>query len=173
MRHFVRLEQQDFAVALIGPRLERRLLLDDLVLDAELQRHHGTQATVRVDGVVRPIHLAVAGDRVLVWLDGEVFDAAVLEPLALYAGMTAAASGLEARAPMPGCVVALPVAVGDIVRAGETLVVIESMKLEVNLRATSAGRVVAISCDVGRNFDKDAVLVLLAAHEGGEHAATD
>jgi multidrug efflux pump subunit AcrA (membrane-fusion protein) len=63
----------------------------------------------------------------------------VLEPLAVHARQAGAATGLEARAPMPGSVVALPVAVGDSVRAGDTLVIIESMKLEVALKADAAG----------------------------------
>jgi len=63
---------------------------------------------------------------------------------------------------MPGSVVALPVAVGDSVRAGDTLVIIESMKLEVALKATQPGRVAAINCAIGRSFEKDAVLVVLA-----------
>ena len=64
---------------------------------------------------------------------------------------------------MPGSVVALPVAVGDAVHAGATLVIIESMKLEVAIKAECGGSVEAIHVALGQTFDKNAVLVTLAA----------
>ena len=162
MRHIVRLEGQDHAAALSGPVNDRQLLLDGAALAASLVRKAGSSAALQVAGTTFGLHIAGTDDRLFIRLDGEVYEVAVLEPLAVHARQAGAATGLEARAPMPGSVVALPVAVGDSVRAGDTLVIIESMKLEVALKATQPGRVAAISCAVGRSFEKDAVLVVLA-----------
>jgi 3-methylcrotonyl-CoA carboxylase alpha subunit len=62
-------------------------------------------------------------------------------------------------------VVSVPVAIGDIVKPGDTLIVIESMKLEVALKATQPGRVAAINTAAGQSFEKDAVLVSLIAEK--------
>ncbi|MDJ0778838.1 MAG: biotin carboxylase N-terminal domain-containing protein [Gammaproteobacteria bacterium] len=65
------------------------------------------------------------------------------------------------RAPMSGAVVALPVAVGDTVAAGDTLVVIEAMKMEHAVTARVAGRVGEILFAVGDQVDEGDALVTL------------
>ena len=63
------------------------------------------------------------------------------------------------RASAPAVVVALPVAVGDEVEAGATLVVLESMKMETALRAPSAGRVREVFAIVNSQVDAGAALL--------------
>jgi acetyl/propionyl-CoA carboxylase alpha subunit/acetyl-CoA carboxylase carboxyltransferase component len=65
------------------------------------------------------------------------------------------------RASAPAVVVALPVAVGDEVEAGATLVVLESMKMETALRAPSAGRVREVFATVNNQVDAGATLLRL------------
>ena len=64
---------------------------------------------------------------------------------------------------MPGTVVRVDVAVGDHVATGDPLVVIESMKLETTIRAWHDGTVSAVHVTAGQSFERDAVLVTLAA----------
>ena len=59
----------------------------------------------------------------------------------------------------PAVVVAMPVAVGDEVEAGATLVVLESMKMETALRAPSAGRVREMFATVNSQVDAGAALL--------------
>lgn len=66
-------------------------------------------------------------------------------------------------APMPGLVVRVAVSVGDVVSAGQGLAVIEAMKMENELRASSAGVVMAIRVTPGEAVNKGAVLIELAA----------
>src|SRR4029077_6304954 len=63
------------------------------------------------------------------------------------------------RAAAPAVVVAMPVAVGDEVEAGATLVVLESMKMETALRAPAAGRVREIYATVNNQVDAGAALL--------------
>ena len=65
------------------------------------------------------------------------------------------------RAPMPGLVVRVEVAVGDSVGAGAGLVVVEAMKMENELRAPGAGVVAAIHVAPGAPVEKGAPLVTL------------
>lgn len=69
------------------------------------------------------------------------------------------------KAPMPGLVVRINVAVGDRVSAGQALVVVEAMKMENELRTSSGGVVTAIRAVQGTAVEKGAVLVELAAAE--------
>ncbi|MEE2031360.1 ATP-binding protein [Rhodococcus chondri] len=63
------------------------------------------------------------------------------------------------RTPAPAVVVAVPVAVGDEVEAGQTLVVLESMKMETAVRAPFAGKVREILAVVNAQVDAGAPLL--------------
>ncbi|MBS1894632.1 MAG: ATP-grasp domain-containing protein [Actinobacteria bacterium] len=70
------------------------------------------------------------------------------------------------EAPMPGTVVQLRVEPGDTVAAGETLVVLESMKMEISIAAPRDGSVAEVLVAAGDQVDRGAVLIELA--EEGE-----
>ena len=63
------------------------------------------------------------------------------------------------RAPMPGLIVRVTVAPGDVVQPGQGLVVIEAMKMENELVAPAGGTVRAVRVTPGRAVEKGTVLV--------------
>ena len=65
--------------------------------------------------------------------------------------------------PVAGGVWAVHVAAGDVVQAGQALVVVESMKMEFTVAATAAGRVVRVLCAAGQGVAPGQALVLLSA----------
>lgn len=65
------------------------------------------------------------------------------------------------RAPAPAVVVVINVEAGDEVQAGETIVVLESMKMETAVRAPRAGRVREVLAAVNSHVDAGAALLLL------------
>jgi propionyl-CoA carboxylase alpha chain/3-methylcrotonyl-CoA carboxylase alpha subunit len=67
------------------------------------------------------------------------------------------------RAPMPGKVTGLSVKAGDKVAKGETLLVLEAMKMEHALTAPFDGTVETLSAELGAQVSEGAVLVKLAA----------
>ena len=79
----------------------------------------------------------------------------------LSAASAAATGPAPLKAPMPGLVVRVAVRSGDVVAAGQGLVVMEAMKMENELRASSAGRVKAVHVQPGTAVDKGALLVEL------------
>lgn len=62
-------------------------------------------------------------------------------------------------APMPGLVIEALVKEGDLVEEDQPLVVIESMKMQMQLRSTQAGRVANLNAQPGQQVDKGALLV--------------
>ncbi len=62
---------------------------------------------------------------------------------------------------MPGTVLRVMVAVGDQVRAGQELVVIEAMKMELAVTAPRDGRVQTVSATVGAQVARNQTLVAL------------
>jgi biotin carboxyl carrier protein len=79
------------------------------------------------------------------------------------AAATAGAAGpAPLVAPMPGMIVRVSVAPGDVVTAGQGLIVMEAMKMENELRAAGPGTVTAVRAVAGTAVQKGAVLVELA-----------
>jgi len=66
------------------------------------------------------------------------------------------------RSPIPGRVVKLLVKVDDAVKAGQTVVVLEAMKMENELLAVRAGRVTAVRCAEGTAVEAGQDLVTIA-----------
>jgi propionyl-CoA carboxylase alpha chain len=66
-------------------------------------------------------------------------------------------------APLPGTVVKVAVAVGDPVSAGDTLVAIEAMKMEHEVRAPLAGTVSEVHVAAGEQVEAGRLLVVVDA----------
>jgi biotin carboxyl carrier protein len=67
------------------------------------------------------------------------------------------------EAPMPGNVVAVHVKAGDDVAVGDSLVIVESMKMQNEIAAPVAGKVKAVNCTKGDQVAFGAVLVEIDA----------
>ena len=75
---------------------------------------------------------------------------------------------LSMRSPLVGTVVAVNVAVGDVVAVGAELLIIESMKMEHPLIAEISCRLTAVRVEVGQTVDVDQVLVECVAVDAQE-----
>lgn len=95
-------------------------------------------------------------------LDVEDAARAELRRRAGRAGATRSASGpAEIRAMIPGRIVAVRVAVDDVVDSGQVLLVVEAMKMQNELRATRGGTVERVAVGVGQTVDLGDVLVVI------------
>jgi geranyl-CoA carboxylase alpha subunit len=82
--------------------------------------------------------------------------------------MPAAAGGSgsgQVKASMDGAIVDVLVKAGDVVAVGQTLVVLEAMKMEHQLKAGISGVVEAVNAAVGQQVKSKQVLVVVAASE--------
>lgn len=69
--------------------------------------------------------------------------------------------------PMPGLIVAVAVAVGDHVHKGDKVVILESMKMENELRAPRDGVILRINVNKGDSVEKDQTLIVIGDPETG------
>jgi 3-methylcrotonyl-CoA carboxylase alpha subunit len=136
------------------------LVIDDTPTAARLHTGDGAGAyELEIDAVRERVRVAHDGDRIFVHLRGRAFEVRVVDPLTLARGEARAQRGEEVLlAPMPGVVVEVNVREGDAVAAGQTLLVIESMKLQTAIAAEIAGRVSALPVARGDGFEQGAVL---------------
>ena len=71
------------------------------------------------------------------------------------------AGGEQVKAPMPGNVLDVKVAVGQQVKKGDVLLILEAMKMENEINAPKDGTVAQVTVTKGATVDSGAVLVVL------------
>ncbi|CAM5290095.1 acetyl/propionyl-CoA carboxylase subuit alpha [Streptomyces tanashiensis] len=120
-----------------------------------------TTVTVTVDGITHTFHRAVD------WLgrDGDSWH--VLDHDPVEAALSGARHGGAdtLAAPMPGTVTVVKVAVGDEVEAGQSLLVVEAMKMEHVISAPHAGTVTELDVTPGTTVAMDQILAVVTPRE--------
>ena len=71
------------------------------------------------------------------------------------------AGGAQIKSPLPGSVIKVLVSVGQAVKKGDTLLTLESMKMENAIMAENDGTVKQIAVSAGQNVMQDDLLVVL------------
>ena len=81
------------------------------------------------------------------------------KPAAPAAASSAPGKGTPVKAPLPGVVTDIKVAVGDAVKKGQTVVVLEAMKMQNNIGAENDGTVTSIVVNKGDSVMEGATLI--------------
>ncbi len=159
-----------------GVLAQRQVLVDGELSDASVQTLGGGRHALREGGavtrlVIEPDTRGEGGSRVReVLVDGFRFlvetepeRIAALRERATKGRATAAHTGqLQVKAIIPGKVVAILVAVGDTVTAGQQLLVVEAMKMQNELRAPKDGTIERLGVAVGVNIEIGDLLVVIS-----------
>jgi biotin carboxyl carrier protein len=132
--------------------------IDGIAYPALLTREGGA-AELEVDGRREQVWCVVDRDDVFVHAFGRSWTLHVADPVEQ--SLRAAQPTDAAVAPMPGVLVSLAVAEGDDVVAGQALAVIESMKMQTDIRAPRDGRVERVLVAIGDTFGQGAALIAL------------
>lgn len=114
-----------------------------------------------IDGCRYRVDLARNGRERVVAVDGEIYSF-VPDSGGDASHSVANVAAPDIVAPMPGKVLQVPVQPGDHVAAGDTLLILEAMKMETRLTAEAAGSVAEVRVAAGDMVDGGQVLVVLA-----------
>ncbi|MGQ0621421.1 MAG: acetyl-CoA carboxylase biotin carboxyl carrier protein subunit [Panacagrimonas sp.] len=163
MHHAFKLGQTDCNVELSRGRRGYRLHHGDEVIPIDLGTGPDGRAWLTVGERQVEVVIATRGDDVFVHLDGEAYHLRYQHPLDRLAAQAAGSADDSIRAPMPGSLVAVQVQAGEAVSRGQTLLVMESMKMETTIAAPRDGVVQAVRFEKGQSFERDAVLITLEA----------
>lgn len=101
-------------------------------------------------------------DKIAVMMNGRLFETRALDERAMLLmqrrGGLGGGSG-EVHAPMPGLIAVVAIAVGQSVAQGDTLVILESMKMQNELKSPIDGMVAAVHAEAGQAVDKNELLI--------------
>ena len=134
---------------------------------------NGNKYNVTIAGIEDNIaNVVVNGEDYKVEMEKEpepVKKKVVVKPVAAPAPAEAPASGNgtkvnvnnAVKSPLPGVIVEIKVKVGDEVKAGDTVVVLEAMKMANNLDTERSGKVTAVLVSEGESVMEDTPLVVI------------
>ncbi len=78
------------------------------------------------------------------------------------AAPVASGTGTPITAPLPGTVLSVKVSVGQVVKAGDVVAVIEAMKMENEIAADRDGKVTSVAVSNGQSVESGSPLVYIA-----------
>ncbi|RXQ96174.1 biotin/lipoyl-binding protein [Ancylomarina salipaludis] len=126
--------------------------------DVDIKEIEGTNAQIEVNGTVYDVEIE-AKEKV------SKTPQLIRKPVINKPGegqIKKSTGGISVKAPLPGTIIKVNVAVGDSINAGDTLLIMEAMKMENNVLAEKAGTVKSIKVNVGDSVLQDDVLIELA-----------
>ena len=162
MHHAFQIADSEHGVELSRSAIGYRLHLDETrTVDVRVLAEADGQLQLLIDGRKVDAIIATRGDELYIHLDGEAHQLRYRHPLERLAAQHQGGASDGVCAPMPGSVITVAVSVGDSVSRGQTLLMMESMKMETTLVAPRDGVVAAVNVAAGQSFDRDALLLSL------------
>jgi biotin carboxyl carrier protein len=156
---------QSEAVEVTGHAGRYRVTIGDRTWDVDARLGRQGICSLLVDGASYVVQVADDRGARAVEVEGESYTVAVEEAtrhvIRTRGGAIRDGGGQTVRAPMPGKIVDVTVRVGDRVAAADTVVVIEAMKMENELKATAPGTVRVIHVEAGQAVNAGDVLVVI------------
>jgi len=162
MKYIATIEEQEFEVEIIDDR-HVRIGTRQLVVDFESVSGQPVYSLI-VDGKSYEAYVHPVDDGWQVLLRGRLYPAIIedeREKRLRAAGSSAVAQTgeFQLRSPMPGLVIAVPVADGQSVKRGDVLLILESMKMQNELRAPRDGTVGRIRARAGESVEQRQILL--------------
>ncbi len=159
----LRCEGERYRLALSDDSGSIKVTVADDAICLRVVEYQQTRCVVERDGIRETVRFAFNGDELFID-DGSGHFQFSNETHLPAAGAAGIGSG-QIKASMDGAIIAVNVAAGDTVSVGQALVVLEAMKMEHPLKATVAGVVESVSCEVGQQVKTRQLLVVVGDGE--------
>lgn len=121
----------------------------------------GNKASVTVNGKTYQVELDRPAKPVVTKPVARPAAAPAAAPVAAAPAPRPAAGGAGIKAPLPGVILDIKVKVGDTVTKGQTVAILEAMKMENNINADRDGKVVAINVEKGQSIAEGTDIITL------------
>jgi biotin carboxyl carrier protein len=167
MKYSVRIAEEDIELEVRHSGDATEVVVGDRVLTADLVRIAGSPVySLVLDGRSHEVSVHRRDRRFELVIRGESYDADVMDERAMRIAEATGdvgdvQSGETVLAPMPGVVVGLSVAVGDTVKPGQSVMTLEAMKMENELKSAVEGVVKEVKVEVGQGVAQGEPLVVI------------
>jgi len=143
------------------------IYVDDQEYNQELYHLSGDTYLLKLDNKIYEISAdQIDNERFMISIDGKIFDSLVRtllqeKAVKLIELKTLAQHKLEVKAPMPGMVLKIKKKPGDEVIQGDSVLILEAMKMENDLRAHISGKIQSINVKEGMAVEKGYTLFII------------
>ncbi len=137
--------------------------------NVEIEEVSGNLAKVNVNGIPFEVELqqpinaaqAITRPKVSAPKPAPAAAPAAAPSVAAPAAAPVAGNGTPVKSPLPGTITAVNVKVGDKVNNGDTVVVLEAMKMQNNIEAEATGTITSVAVSAGDSVMEGSVLVTI------------
>lgn len=162
MKYITTIGEQEFIIEVID---EENIIVDGVGCTVNFESVSGEPVfSLLIDGQSHEAYVYEDEDGWEVLLQGSLYPATVVDErehrLRSTFGSGPAQSGeFYLKAPMPGLVVDIPVHDGQEVKEGEVLIILESMKMQNELKSPRGGKIARMRVNVGDNVERRQTLL--------------
>ena len=132
--------------------------INDIEYNVEINSYCGNKAEVTVNGVVYQVEIGANETPVPEQVCEPVEDTSVASVQGVF---TPSANARTVCSPLPGVIIGVKVKVGDAVKAGQVLAVLEAMKMENEIQAEFDGTVTSVNVVQGDSILEGAPIVTI------------
>jgi biotin carboxyl carrier protein len=165
MKYVATLDGASHVVEVTGGAGRYRLTIGDDVWDVDARLTAQGIYSLLIGGVSYVADVVNREGTCMVDVGGEAYELLVEEQtrwiIRTKGGAAGAAHGQTLRAPLPGKITHVAVRPGDRVQAGDTLIVIEAMKMENEFKAATAGTIAEVRVAAGQAVNPGDILIVL------------
>lgn len=164
MRYITTIGEHQFVIDI---NREGQVTVDGEVIDIDMrQLLDTTMYSIITNGQSHDVRLTEMEESYNVQVSGQIFEVQVEDERTRRLAGLRSLSGISAgeiiiKAPMPGVVIEVPVQPGQEVKAGDIVVILESMKMQNEFKAPRAGKVHTVRVTPGARVDQNMVMVTL------------
>lgn len=149
-----------YSIDIVPSGKSHRVSIDDKTVDVELLHAENGKLSLLIDGERVIAYVSSDGAKRWVTINGRTF-ALTRQSRARKSGSGGQHSAGELTAPMPGLVRSVNVAEGESVAKGQTLLVLEAMKMEIRIHAPVDGVVKSLAVKVGETVEREQELIIV------------
>ena len=162
MKYITTIDKQKYTIEIVN---QNQILVDNQPIEVNFESISGQPVySLLVDGKSYEGYMYASDDGWEVLLQGKRYDVQVVDEREYRLQQTmgegaVVSSEFHLKAPMPGLVVAVPVEDGQDVAKGDVLVILESMKMQNELKSPRDGKISRVRIKTGDNVERKQTLL--------------
>jgi len=163
MKYVTTVNNKRFEIEILA---DGSITVDGKKRDVDFKALGPAMYSILAENVSHELTIEEREDEIEVLMRGRLYSNRVLDERALLmaqrsGGMAGDTGEINLKSPMPGLIVAVKVEAGQAVKAGDTIIILESMKMQNELKASRDGIVGNVHVQAGQTVEQNKVLVTI------------
>ena len=140
----------------------RKYKINDTEYNVAVNSFTGNSAEVTVNGVTYKVEIAGQSPVIQTISAAPASPASHISPAPAASVQPSTGSGKALKSPLPGVIISLKVKVGDAVKAGQVVAILEAMKMENEIQAETDGMISAVNVSQGDSVLEGTTIVTIS-----------